>query len=112
MRTIYLISSLETADDGNTTWYGGSFTLVDGENSIHTYYRGCDRSNTATSCIEEALNNHFNVVVPEEQDLMIDNFIYNDRYLNNVRVTKKLALRVDDEGVVTCVEPVSFKECQ
>ena len=101
MRTITLVSSLETADDGNTTHYGGSFTLTDGEDSVHGYYRGCDRSNTATSCVEQALNECFCVVVPEEQDLMIDDFIYNDSAPN-----KALAIRVDEEGVVTSVEPV------
>lgn len=102
MKTIILVSSLETADDGNTTHYGGSFTVTDGVDSVHQYYVGSDRSNSAVSCIEEVLNEHFNVVIPEEQWMSIDSFI-------DMKSNESLALRVDEAGVVTCVEPLVVK---
>ena len=100
MKTIMLVSSLETANNGDMTHYGGSFTVTDGVDSVHEYYRGSDRSNTAVACIEEVLSEHFDVAVPEEQWMLIDSFIYE-------KSNDSLALRVDEAGVVTGAEPVS-----
>lgn len=106
MRSITLSFALQTADDGNTTHFGGSFTVDELNNPNEFYFHGNDRGTSVADIIFETLLEHWDVDIGDEEDNPNYDHIHHNMDMAAYDSTP-IRLLIDDDNMITTIEPIT-----